>query len=115
MRLERKVMSDDIDEMDIEDLRDSVRILRDLDDRNAVLVAKYKAKLDKHKWQPIETAPKDELIILTYDPDDHNYYVRRWSKKRDTWVDYPDEDVNYDYDEKENFKYWRPLLETRRA
>lgn len=43
------------------------------------------------EWQPIETAPKDRVILLGYEPHwrlegDRRVYEGRWNEEQSTWT-----------------------------
>ena len=62
------------------------------------------------KWQPIETAPKDETLILGFDPNaDCPIYVIRWFSLNDEtgpgyWIEAGGEEY-----ESWNPTHWMPL------
>lgn len=60
----------------------------------------------------METAPRDGRVIMLTTGYGY-YYVRSWNKKRKAWVDYPDNDVDYDqsggYQCEDSFIGWSEL------
>lgn len=75
------------------------------------LVERLSDALREYQWLPIEEYDKNSEDWIEVICDEYDSYlypkIRSWSKKRKTWVTYPDCDVNYDYNELDAFKYFR--------